>query len=402
MSLISLAEKSPKDFVSYSVEQIVAICGDGKLRDDSECSEQFRDFVALQENEKLAEYARYCLENKFDKNGFVLQDVVNEIGRRLGFQVENGRYVGTSNSVGFDGLWSKGSDQIVVEVKTTDAYRINLDTIVGYGTKAKEASGSDDDKYTALVVVGRQDTGDFEAQIRGSRHAWSVRLVSVDALLKLLFVNEQLEDQLLNEKIQTILRPFEYTRVDNIVDLVFETQQETDLKAQTLSELEDHGTSVKTSPKMEFTPTAQLDAKRNVLVTGFFEDRELVPVQETKTNYGDAANILHVTCAMSKRYQREYQPYWYGLQPAWLEFMKEGQEGYFILGCMDRDEAYALPVELVVEHLDALNMTTRGDRSYWHIVLSLDGQDLMWNLTKIGKKIDLSPYAFSVITANSS
>ena len=105
---------------------------------------------------------------------------------------------------------------------------------------------------------------------------------------------------------------------------------------------------------------------------------------------------------MSKRYQREYQPYWYALQPAWLEFMKEGQDGYFILGCMDRDEAYALPVKLVVEHLDALSMTTRGDGSYWHIVLNLDGQDLMWNLTKIGKKIDLSPYAFSVITADSS
>jgi len=34
-----------------------------------------------------------------------------------------------------------------------------------------------------LIVVGRQDTGELEAQIRGSRHAWDIRLISAEALL---------------------------------------------------------------------------------------------------------------------------------------------------------------------------------------------------------------------------
>ncbi len=41
-------------------------------------------------------------------------------------------------------------------------------------------------KSSILIVVGRQDTGDLEAQVRGSRHAWEIRLISVDALLQLM------------------------------------------------------------------------------------------------------------------------------------------------------------------------------------------------------------------------
>ena len=35
-----------------------------------------------------------CLNEKFESGGLALQDVVNQVGRRLGFQVEDGRYRG--------------------------------------------------------------------------------------------------------------------------------------------------------------------------------------------------------------------------------------------------------------------------------------------------------------------
>ena len=97
MSLIEMAKENVEAFNSYTIEQIVAICGDGKLRDQSQCSDEFRHYLSLQDNEKIAEYAKYCLETKFDKSGFVLQDIMNEIGRRIGYVVENGRYSGKKN-----------------------------------------------------------------------------------------------------------------------------------------------------------------------------------------------------------------------------------------------------------------------------------------------------------------
>ena len=192
MALIDLAAKDPASFASYSIEQIVAICGDGKLLDNSECSKQLREFLKLQDVKSLARYALYCLESKYERSGFVLQDVVNEIGRRLGYEVTNGRYSGVQKEIGFDGLWAHGPYKLVVEVKTTDAYRINLDTVCGYSDKLLATTGAHAEAMNTLIVVGRQDTGDLEAQVRGSRHAWTVRLISVDALIKLMFVNDEL------------------------------------------------------------------------------------------------------------------------------------------------------------------------------------------------------------------
>ena len=45
-----------------------------------------------------------CLENRFADFGFVLQDTVNEVGRRLGFHVTHGVYRSHSKE-GYDGLW---------------------------------------------------------------------------------------------------------------------------------------------------------------------------------------------------------------------------------------------------------------------------------------------------------
>ena len=44
------------------------------------------------------------LNGLFEKSGETLQDIVNELGRRLDFEVENGFYQGRTNAVGNDGL----------------------------------------------------------------------------------------------------------------------------------------------------------------------------------------------------------------------------------------------------------------------------------------------------------
>jgi len=109
-----------------------------------------------------------------------LQDIVNEIGRRLGYDVTDGRYSGSTREIGFDRPWQEGGAALVVEIKTADAYRINLDTVARYATRSK-AEGITADEPAILLVVARLDTGDLAAQIRSSRHAWKVRLVGIAA-----------------------------------------------------------------------------------------------------------------------------------------------------------------------------------------------------------------------------
>jgi hypothetical protein len=54
----------------------------------------------------------------------------------------------------------------VVEVKTTDAYRISLDRTADYREKLI-LSDYTDKTSSMLIVVGRDDTGELEAQVRG-------------------------------------------------------------------------------------------------------------------------------------------------------------------------------------------------------------------------------------------
>jgi hypothetical protein len=71
-------------------------------------------------------------------------------------------------------------------------------------------------------------------------------------------------------------------------------------------------------------------------------------------------------------------------------------QGYFILGCMDRDEAYSLPVAFIEQNLEAMNTTEKDDKKYWHVALTMEKGSLALNLSSIGKKIDLSPYALKL------
>ncbi|WP_132038491.1 hypothetical protein [Kineothrix alysoides] len=83
----------------------------------------------------LIKYIDECLSSseKFDGNGYVLQDLINEIGKRLGYSVIHGRFKGKKGENGFDGLWTApDGSSIVMESKTTDIYSISLDTIANY------------------------------------------------------------------------------------------------------------------------------------------------------------------------------------------------------------------------------------------------------------------------------
>jgi hypothetical protein len=93
MALVDLWRSSPDQLRDKRVDQIISFAGDGKLKDGSQTCLEFRSYIDLISSSYLHRYALDCLENKFDKSGFVLQDIVNQAGRRLGFDVEDGRYL---------------------------------------------------------------------------------------------------------------------------------------------------------------------------------------------------------------------------------------------------------------------------------------------------------------------
>jgi hypothetical protein len=121
--------------------------------------------------------------------------------------------------VGFDGIWRvKNEPELIIEVKTTDYVTVSLEKLAEYRRRLVE------EKRVApasnvLIVVGREDTGALEAQVRGSRYAWDMRLISIDGLMKLVQIKEKSDDEDTLRQIRTLLQPFEYTKVDQIIML---------------------------------------------------------------------------------------------------------------------------------------------------------------------------------------
>ena len=91
-----------------NIQQILHTAGDGKLRDGSECAIELRKFFSEVDRETLKSYADYCLENSFEFSGFVLQDIINEVGQRFGFDVTHGLFRGRQNKNNADGVWRGG------------------------------------------------------------------------------------------------------------------------------------------------------------------------------------------------------------------------------------------------------------------------------------------------------
>jgi hypothetical protein len=380
MPLISLWKSAPDAVAEMTIQQIVGTAGDGRLLDRSACSAELRQYLRGVSSADLARYVEQCLGSTFDKSGMVLQDLVNELGRRLEYEVTDGRYQGAANEIGHDGLWhSPEKHALVVEVKTTDAYRISLDTIAGYRTRLGEA-GRIDSSSSVLIVVGRQDTGELEAQVRGSRHAWDIRLISADALVKLVQLKENTEAVDTGRKIRSLLTPMEYTRLDRMIDVMFTAAKDVEEGTAGIQDEDEDdepeastfslSTPVGAKGSWQFTDGKLLQAKRDAIVAAMGAKTGVSYIKKSRALAWDASHSKRVVSTLSKRYARSpATPYWYAYHPPWHAFLQDGTDAHLLLGCMDLPFAFALPLSVLTPLLDAMNTTERNGEHYWHLKL---------------------------------
>lgn len=294
MALISIWSNNPTEVSQFTIDQIVPIAGDGSLRDGSSCSGELREYLSQVQTSKLEDYAGQLLNAHFPKSGFVLQDVINEFGTRLGYKVTPGRYQGVAGGIGFDGIWrSPESHSLVVEVKTTDAYRVSLDTIAKYRQgliDIRQISGPS----SILIVVGRQDTGELEAQVRRSRHAWDIRLISAEALVKLAKLAESVEGLETGQKIRALLVPREYTKLDDMIDVMFAAAKDAESAAELDTPALDAGQErgADESAGWQFTDGAVIQAKRDAIMTAMCKRLGTALIRRSRALYWNASHDM--------------------------------------------------------------------------------------------------------------
>lgn len=198
----------------------------GKLEDSTEegsAADRFRSY--LSKNAKsvgiLKEYVDECLGKSGTQYNRALQDIVNHIGRLLGFEVEFGRYQGVSGKIGFDGFWiSPIGKSIVVETKTTDTYSIDTNTLLDYRNRlSSEGKIKDKEDSIGLYVFGETDYDQVKNDILANKREKDLRVITVDALLNLLEVKQDYGIE--HETILNLLQPSP-PEINPTINLIFE------------------------------------------------------------------------------------------------------------------------------------------------------------------------------------
>jgi hypothetical protein len=223
-----------------------------------------------------------------------------------------------------------------------------------------------------------------------------MRLISVERLIKLVQIKEKSGDPSTVHQIRQLLQPIEYTKIDKIIDVIFttavdvEAQQQAEQEAPVEEKEQEGYKQIRTAPE-------ELNAKRLQAVESFSALKGKELVKQSRTLFWSPDKQLRVCCAVSKRYDNDYQPYWYAYHPKWDEFLSEAADGYFVLSCMDRNDAFAVPFSWINENKKNLNMTESGDRSYWHVpITTLPDGSLAINTSKIGAKMPLKAFRFDL------
>ncbi|NLI98446.1 EVE domain-containing protein [bacterium] len=198
----------------------------GKLDDASNgnsARERFRSYLIknVTKVNQFRDYIGECLRESGDQYNKALQDLVNQLGYYLGFEVTFGRYKGASGEVGNDGLWKSPTGYyIVIEVKTTDAYVIKTDTLLNYINNLVSDNVIPPKAPTlGLYVVGRPDAKlqQLENDIIHFGRQNQLRVISIDSLLSL--VEMKSEYDVSHEDILAVIKPSAPT-IDPVVELM--------------------------------------------------------------------------------------------------------------------------------------------------------------------------------------
>lgn len=389
MPLVDIWKTDPEQIRQKAVQQLLGFAGDGRLRDGSDTSAEFRDLLRHLPSELLSTFANQCLDDSFPHSGFALQDIINEIGRRLGFKVQEGRYRGLQGSVGFDGLWrTEDKRTLLIEVKTTDAYRLSLETTANYRRQLVHTGELSEELSSILYVVGRSDTGDLEAQVRGSRHAWDIRIISIDALLRLLKIKEELEDPTTINRIRDILTPHEFTRVDGIIDLVFTTAKEIKQEDVEIADAEESEESSAPPRGKTFTPVNYRDA----CIARLQKHIGQTLVKQTYAVFATPDEDLALLCAISKEYSRGRIGYWFAFHPGQKDTLSLYPTALIAFGCGSERRILVFPFEIFVNWLPQMNRTELEERFYWHVHLKRTGETFTLETKREFENVDVSKY----------
>lgn len=203
---------------------------DNKLKDDIEETKRFREFIEKEKwaTDQIKDWLDECIKKSKgaqDPYHKAFQDLIISLGKRLGFEIEYGKYMGKRGEENYDGAWKKETGEtMILEVKST-TWPIGSISQLGRYIEELTKKGETENIF-GMYVIGEGDRQPLTEQILGSKYKDKMRIIQKDDLINLIKLKEELEpvigESQAIKKAQSILIPIESIDIGNIINLITE------------------------------------------------------------------------------------------------------------------------------------------------------------------------------------
>jgi hypothetical protein len=208
-------------------------------------------------------------------------------------------------------------------------------------------------------------------------------------------LKEDLQDPITVHRIHQLLVPREFTRLDQIVELLFSTAADV---RQEDAPGEEEDAEAGRSPGPKFVPVAFHEACIARIQRWLNESL----VRESRATFVSPDRSLGVVCAVSRAHDWTNGPgYWFAFHPHQKESLESFTRAYVAFGCGSADQLLLIPFAAFSKWLEGMNVTQRPDRMYWHVKIA-EEHERFTLLRRAGtSRVDLTPYRLAPIAATS-
>ena len=182
-------------------------------------------------------------------------------------------------------------------------------------------------------------------------------------------VKEQLNDWSTSNKINQLLRPVEYTRLDGIVELLFAAKQD----LQAIEEIVPPTLEVEVLPTEKIAP-GELEKAREETIRRIGDFLSVTLLRRGKAIRASVDGKIRLVCLASQRYNgpAKSDNYWYGFTLAHRAFLADAEVGYVAFVCATSAKVYLIPREEFIGWLPDFwtsppEPESAEDIRHWHV-----------------------------------
>ncbi len=388
MNLVERLEQNPGYILSHSLWELLSLaseCAEGG--DKPLSSEQFQSYLANQliTPSKLYEYVDSSLTGHISCAGYVVRDIANELGSRLGFAVDRGTGSLPSAAPSYDGVWfHRDSMAIAVDLCIGPRKPNDIRNLLELHKESvsKRKAGK---PMSMLFVVGRDNTGQLENIVRNLDCAKYVRIASLDHLAKMMMLLEASASNRYGDRLRALLVPDDKVRIDSIIDLAAEAPGFEKLKQsrENITEVRNKdsqaASDASTRRKGGDVLSGSSAAIRAGVVLAFNKKyaAQLIKASGSQAFYTDDHYDRGVCVLISRLGPGSSSGgvYWFGYTDTHNKLLQRCKRGYVAFACAGKRNAgvYVIPHQ---EFTRLLQHVIRAvNRPMWHIhLLPLHGQ----------------------------